>query len=130
MVVPVLQYRFVYFVFYLMNIFRYILILILTFSSFNSFAESIKIYGKVRDNENKPIEFATVRIDQSAIGTNTDLQGNYSLSVAVGDTINIVYSSVGYKTVKHKLINQKTDVQLSVKLYPENYTLDELEVKR
>lgn len=100
------------------------------FSSFNSFAESIKIYGKVRDNDNNPIEFATVRIEDSTIGTNTDLQGNYSLSVAVNDTINIIYSCVGYKTVSHKLINQKADIQLSVKLYPQDFTLQELEVKK
>ena len=113
-----------------MTIFKYILFLLLMFSTFNSFAESIKIYGKVRDNDNNPIEFATVRIEGSSIGTNTDLQGNYSLSVTVKDTINVIYSSVGYKTVKHKLINPKSDVMFNVKLYPQDYTLAELEVNR
>ena len=43
----------------------------------------VRIYGKVTDADNQPIEFATVRIGGTSIGTNTGLDGSYALS-AVG----------------------------------------------
>ena len=42
----------------------------------------IKVSGKVTDETNNPIEFATVRVDGSAIGTATNDKGEYELSVA------------------------------------------------
>ncbi len=92
------------------------------------FAENVNISGKVRDNDNKPIEFATVRIVGTAIGTNTDLQGMYKLSVAEKDTIEVSYSCIGFKTVVHKMINPKGDLTMNVKLYPDDVVLDEVEV--
>ena len=100
----------------------------LTSISLPVFAENVNISGKVRDNEDKPVEFATVRIAGTAIGTNTDLQGMYKLSVAQQDTIEVVYSCIGFKTVVHKLINPKGDLTMNVKLYPDDVVLDELEV--
>lgn len=111
-----------------MSINRFILCLTLLSYSLLSVAQTVKVTGKVRDNDDKPIEFATVRIADSSLGTFTDLQGNYSLSFAERDTVNIIYSCVGFKTVSHKLIKPKGDLNLSVKLYPENYDLQELEV--
>ena len=51
-------------------------------------ADNVKISGKVIDSEDKPVEFATVKIAGTAIGTNTDLKACiYSLSVAATDTL-------------------------------------------
>jgi len=91
-------------------------------------AENVKLSGNVRDNDNKPVEFATVRIEGTSIGTGTDLKGHYSLSVADKDTINVIFSCIGFKTVTHKLIKPKGELTLNVKLYPMDYTLQELEV--
>lgn len=91
-------------------------------------AENITISGKVIDGEDKPVEFATVRIAGTAIGTNTDLQGMYSLTVAPKDTLNVVFSCIGFKEVKRQLIDPKEDVTLNVRLYQEENMLDEVEV--
>ena len=91
-------------------------------------AENVKISGKVIDGEDKPVEFATIRVAGTAIGTNTNLQGQYSLSVAQKDTIELVYSCVGFKTVNHKLINPKGDLTLNVRMYSNDVELKELEV--
>ena len=96
--------------------------------SFPMLADNVNISGRVRDNDDKPVEFATVRIAGTAIGTNTDLQGMYKLSVAEKDTIEVVYSCIGFKTVVHKLINPKGDLTMNVKLYPDDVVLDEVEV--
>ncbi|MDE6423144.1 MAG: TonB-dependent receptor, partial [Muribaculaceae bacterium] len=92
------------------------------------FGENVKIFGLVRDNEDKPVEFATVRIGGTSIGTNTDLAGKYTLTVAQNDTIEVIFSCVGFKTVNRKLIDPKNDVELNVRLYPEDALLQEVEV--
>ena len=92
------------------------------------FGENVKIFGLVRDNEDKPVEFATVRIGGTSIGTNTDLAGKYTLTVAQNDTIEVIFSCVGFKTVNRKLIDAKNDVELNVRLYPEDALLQEVEV--
>lgn len=91
-------------------------------------AENVKISGRVVDSEDKPVEFATVRVAGSAIGTNTNLNGDYSLSVAQSDTVKMVYSCIGFKTVEHTLINPKGDLTLNVRLYPFGVDLKEIEV--
>ena len=108
---------------------RLALSLVLTVSaSVFAFGDNVKISGKVVDSEDKPVEFATVRVANSAIGTNTDLKGMYTLSVAEKDTIEMVYSCIGFKTVTHKLVSPKGDLTLNVRLYPLGVDLRELEV--
>ncbi|MDE5975019.1 MAG: TonB-dependent receptor, partial [Muribaculaceae bacterium] len=91
-------------------------------------AENVKISGRVRNEENNPVEFGTVRVAGTSIGTNTDLKGQYTLTVAEKDTLEVVFSCIGYKTVSHKLINPKGDLTLNVKLYPDDMQLNEVEV--
>ena len=78
--------------------------------------QNVKISGKVIDNEDKPVEFATVRIAGTAIGTNTDLQGLYQLTVAPRDTIDIIFSCIGFKTVNHKLIKPQGELTVNVRM--------------
>lgn len=94
----------------------------------SALAYNVKISGKVVDNEDKPIEFGTVRVAGTAIGTNTDLKGMYSISVAEQDTINLVFSCIGFKETSHKLINPKGTLTLNVKMYPDDVMLQDLEV--
>ncbi len=58
---------------------RFIYFVVSFFVTMASLAENVRISGRVRDNDDKPIEFATVRVANTAIGTNTDLKGMYSL---------------------------------------------------
>jgi len=112
-----------------MNVLRiFSIIIFLSLFSVWCLADNVKISGKVRDNEDKPVEFATVRIAGTAVGTNSDLQGMYSLSVASKDTIDVVFSCIGFKTVSHKLINPEGDLTLNVRLYPADIELQEVEV--
>lgn len=106
----------------------FILLLLLIITTFSSGAENVKISGKVIDNEDKPVEFGTVRVAGTSIGTNTDLKGMYSLSVAPKDTLEVIFSCIGFKTVGRKLIAPKGDITLNVRLYPEASELEEVEV--
>ena len=112
-----------------MNKKRILLLTLLSMSFLTAlFAENIKITGKVIDNEDKPIEFGTVRVVGTAIGTNTDLSGQYSLTVAQKDTVELSFSCIGFKTVNRKLINPKGELTVNVRMYPEASELSDLEV--
>ena len=76
----------------------------------------VKIFGKVLDNNSQPIEFATVRIAKTAIGATTGLDGSYSLTVAQSDTIEVIFTCIGYKERTQRLIKAEGEVNLTVKL--------------
>lgn len=76
----------------------------------------VHISGKVLDSDSKPIEFATIRVAKSAIGTMSGIDGGYSLSVARQDTVEIIFSCLGYKERHQKLIKPEGNVTLTVKL--------------
>lgn len=108
---------------------RYIIAIIsIIASNFILVAGNVSISGKVIDNEDKPVEFATVRVAGTAVGTNTNLKGLYSLSLAEKDTIEIVYTCIGFKTITKKLINPKGEIVVNVRMYPNDVELKELEV--
>lgn len=88
----------------------------------------VNISGKVTDAENAPIEFATVRIAGTAIGTTTGLQGEYRLTAHEADTVRVIFTCIGYKEVKRQLIAPKGDVTLSVKMQPTSLELEAVEV--
>lgn len=88
----------------------------------------VKIHGKIVDNEDKDLEFVTVRISGTALGATSGLDGTYSLSVPQRDTINVVFTCIGYKEVNRKLIDAVGDVTLNVKMYPASYEIGEVEV--
>ncbi len=88
----------------------------------------VKIHGKVTDEDNSPIEFATVRVAGTAVGVNTGLQGEYSFSTAEKDTINVVFTCIGYREVVKQLVDAKGDFALNVRMIKANKELTEVEV--
>ncbi|MDE6273280.1 MAG: TonB-dependent receptor [Muribaculaceae bacterium] len=90
--------------------------------------ENVRISGKVIDRDQKPVEFATVQIKGTAIGTNTDLKGQYSLSVAQKDTIEVQFSCIGFHRVTKRLIDPKGEVTLNATLDSNDTELAEVEV--
>ena len=88
----------------------------------------VKLSGKVTDENGSPIEFASVRIDGTAIGTNTDTKGDYNLSVPQRDTVMVVFSCIGYSDVRRRLIEPKGNMTLNAKLYAKTEQLNDLVV--
>ena len=106
----------------------YISVLIAVLSLGIQAQAQVKISGKVVDSDNEPIEFATVRVDGTAIGTGTDLRGEYSLNVAQSDTIELIFNCIGYKEYRQKLIDAKGEMVVNAKLFKNTRQLEELEV--
>ena len=93
-----------------------------------SIKANVSIHGKILDEENQPVEFVTIRISGTAIGTTSDLNGDYSISCAEQDTIKIIYSCIGFKEETRQLINPKGDITLNMKMLVETYNLGEIQV--
>jgi len=91
-------------------------------------AQDVRIHGKITDAENKPVEFVTVRIDGTAIGTMSGLDGSYALTTHPADTIKIIFTCIGYKEVKRTFVDAEADVLLNVRMIPVSRELSEIEV--
>lgn len=104
-----------------------ILSITLIFCAITAVAQ-VKIHGKIIDNEEKPLEFVTVRIAGTALGATSGLDGTYNLSVPQRDTINVVFTCIGYQEVNRRLIDASGDVTLNVKMLPTTYEIGEVEV--
>ena len=88
----------------------------------------VKITGKVVDAAGEPIEFATVRLLGTAVGTNTDTKGQYEMTVPKADTLRVEFSCLGYTTVTRQVIKPENTVTLNLKLFEKTLELGELEV--
>jgi len=88
----------------------------------------VTVHGKVTDMENKPVEFVTVRIAGTAIGTDTGIDGSYRLSVNENDTIKVIFSCIGYREIRRELINPAGDISLNVRMQPTSRELEAVEV--
>ena len=66
-------------------------------SATNAFAQNATVKGKVTDSSGLPVIGATVMLSSNqTVGTQTDLNGNYSISVP--SNASLVFSCVGYAT--------------------------------
>ena len=112
-----------------MTLRRYIFILLLAFATaLAASAASVDIRGKVTDPEQKPIEFVTVRIAGTAIGTTTGLDGDYKLSAPAADTITVVFTCLGFAEEKRQLVDASGSVTLNMRMKPASRQLGEVEV--
>ena len=88
----------------------------------------VKITGKVVDATGQPIEFATVRLLGTAVGTNTDTKGDYEMTVPKADTLMVEFSCLGYSTVTRQLIKPEGTVTINPKLYEKTLELEGVEI--
>lgn len=86
-------------------------------------AQNVKVKGTVLDELDEPIIGATVQsVANTSNGAVTDLDGNFTITVAKGSKLRFSY--VGYKTVE--LVAEDG---MKVKLQPDSETLEELVVE-
>ena len=88
----------------------------------------IKISGKVIDADNQGLELVNVRIGGTTQGTLTDLKGECELTVASQDSIEIIFSCLGYRTEKRVLAAPQGNVVLNMRLYTKDKKLGEVVV--
>lgn len=106
---------------------RYILFLFALISFVNSIAQ-VKIHGKVTDQDNKAVEFATVKIKGTALGTTTGLDGGYQISAPQRDTLVVTFTCIGYNDESRMLIGASGDVTLNMRMRENVKQIGEVEV--
>lgn len=105
------------------------LTLILLFLSYTSIYAQIKISGTVVDEDNNPLIGASVYINNTSIGTDTDDDGYFAFSVKEG-SYELVVSYIGYDTKKYQLDTKTYSKPLSFKLESIYDELDEVVIVR
>ena len=92
-------------------------------------AREARIYGYVLDEKNVGIELANVYLDDGVTGTATNRNGYYSLTVPMNDTVTVVFSMLGYKTLSQQIYTDRDVLNINVVLPEDNAILEEVEVR-
>ena len=96
---------------------KFIIALLLCLFVFPSFARRTKIFGTVKDDNGSPIEMANVRIKGHPILTLTDLKGFYTIYCESADSVEVIYSQIGYGSRRRLLRNPGDSVRLDIVLH-------------
>lgn len=90
-------------------------------------AQTFTLQGKVTDDQNNPVELATVAVVQQGRMTMTNLKGEFTIQLLSADSVVVRFSMVGYKTKTRVLRNPKGRQTLLVQLLDDNI-IDEVVV--
>ena len=91
-------------------------------------AQTFTLKGRVIDEDNNPIEFASVSCLSQGKATVTSLKGEYHLTLHSADSVVIRFSMLGYHTKTRVLKNPKGPQTLQVVLTGSSKSLDEVQV--
>lgn len=104
-----------------------ILLMALAFS-INAIAQTFTLRGKVTDEDQNPVELATVACLKQGKVAMTSLKGEYSLTLQSADSVVIQVSMIGYKT-KTRVLRKPRGVQtLQMVLHEDNKMLSQVTI--
>ncbi|MDT0642720.1 SusC/RagA family TonB-linked outer membrane protein [Zunongwangia sp. F363] len=86
---------------------RKLILFLLCLLSFQVWAQERVISGTVVDEDQMPLPGVNVAVQNSTIGTVTDFDGNFSLSIPDDDDNILVFSSIGFAT-QEVMVGDKT----------------------
>ncbi len=106
---------------------RYIYIIIFILCAISASAQTFTLKGRVTDENQDPLELATVTVLPQLKVAFTNFKGEYSLTLASADSVVVKFSMVGYKTKTRVLRKPKGQQTLQIQLFSDNQ-LDEVTV--
>lgn len=101
------------------------LLLSFLFLTFSYFA-SAQVVGTITDAKGDPLPFVNILVENTYKGTTSNDDGYYELNVSEPKTHTIVYTYLGYKTVKKKVAIDKFPYTINVSLEEESVSLGEV----
>ena len=107
----------------------YIFICALCSTSIWAKVPEVRVFGYVLDSDNRGIELANVYVEGTTHGTTTNQNGYYDLTVEMGDTIVMVYSMIGYESIRQQLYTQNKVFGINVVLPTNEEMLNEITVR-
>lgn len=106
---------------------KHLLFCLFLFGALGSYAQEASIIGKITDENNLPIAYATVNLKNSVKGTVTDENGDYRLSSLDTGTYVIQFSGLGYTKVNHLIkLNDNEPLEVNVTLPTDLKSLNEV----
>ena len=95
---------------------------------------AVRVFGYVLDSDNRGIELANVYVEGltdsgNPIGTTTNINGYYDLHIAMTDTVVLVYSMVGYETIRQQVFTTRDVIGINVVLPTNEELLAEVTVR-
>ena len=105
-----------------------ILYIILLLHAICSTAQTFTLQGKVTDEDQNPVELATVSVLKQGKVTLTSLNGKFSMQLHSADSVVVRFSMIGYKTKTRVLRRPKGTQNLQIVLYSDNTTLNEVQI--
>ncbi len=91
-------------------------------------AQTFTLSGRVIDENNDPVEFASVSCLKQGKMTMTSLKGDYSLQLQSADSVEIRFSMVGYKTKVRTLRRPRGKQTMQVVLHSSDNALSEVTI--
>lgn len=91
-------------------------------------AQTFTLHGRVTDENNEPIEFASVSCLKQGKMTMTSLKGEYSMQLHSADSVVIKFSMIGYKAKTRVLRRPRGKQTLQIVLHSDENQLGEVTV--
>ncbi|MFK7833903.1 MAG: DUF5686 and carboxypeptidase regulatory-like domain-containing protein [Winogradskyella sp.] len=85
-----------------------------------------QITGNITDQNNTSLPFVNILIENTYKGTTSNDDGYYELNISTPKTYTIIYSYLGFKTIKKEVSITKFPFQLNVTLEEESVSLSEV----
>ncbi|HWY11781.1 MAG TPA: DUF5686 and carboxypeptidase regulatory-like domain-containing protein, partial [Bacteroidia bacterium] len=105
---------------------RVLFLFFLSCFQFSLYAQTFILSGKITDTKGNALPFASVIVKGTTIGTNSNVDGLYTLRLKPGQH-EIIFQYVGYKK-EDKIVNISSDESLNVILESDNYQLKEVQI--
>lgn len=91
-------------------------------------AQTFLLTGRVLDDEENPVELATVSCIKQGKATMTNLRGEFSLELSSADSVVVRFSMIGYKAKERVLRRPRGRQNLQITLYEGGTTLDDVTI--
>ena len=105
----------------------YLAILAFTFAT-QAMAQGFTLQGRVTDQDNNPVELATVSVLKQGKVAFTSLKGEFSMHLQSADSVVVKFTMIGYKPKVRILRHPKGKQTLQVILFTDDNTLAEVQV--
>lgn len=102
--------------------------IICLFATIQMMAQGFTLQGRVTDQDNNPIELATVSVVKQGKVAFTSLKGEFSLHLQSADSVAVKFTMIGYKPKIRVLRRPRGKQTLQVVLYTDDNILSEVQV--
>ncbi|OZV66601.1 DUF5686 and carboxypeptidase regulatory-like domain-containing protein [Winogradskyella aurantia] len=100
-------------------------VLFFLFLAFNA-SITAQVIGTISDEKNEPLPFVNILIEDTYKGTTSNDDGYYELNITELGSYTIIYTYLGFKTVRKQVNIDKLPFKMDIMLKEERVSLDEV----